>query len=136
MLRRMLMLVVAVVAAVPSAAQSPPPWRGENLQYFPKDISRDRLTQRMREFSFALGVRCQYCHAGGDGVSFDGVSFASEQQLDPERFARIHRSAIVQLDRVAHLRAASHGDMVVVLRSGVTLTLSRTWRAGVERLFR
>jgi tetratricopeptide (TPR) repeat protein len=64
-----------------AAAQTPagpPPF--ENLQYFPKDISRERLTQRMREFSFALNVRCQYCHAGGDGVSFDGVSFASDEK--------------------------------------------------------
>jgi hypothetical protein len=56
------------------------PWKAENLQYFPKDISRQALTQRMREFSFALGVRCQYCHAGGDGVSFDGVSFSSDEK--------------------------------------------------------
>jgi hypothetical protein len=39
---------------------------------FPQDITAEALTQRMREFSFALNVRCQYCHAGGDGVSFDG----------------------------------------------------------------
>jgi two-component system, LytTR family, response regulator len=57
-----------------------------------------------------------------------------EQQLDPERFARIHRSAIVQLDRIAHWRPASHGDAAVVLNNGVILTLSRTWRARVERL--
>ena len=34
----------------------------------------------MREFSFALGVRCQYCHAGGDGVSFEGVRFDSDEK--------------------------------------------------------
>src|SRR5262245_7577559 len=56
------------------------PWKSENLQYFPKDISRQALTQRMREFSFALGVRCQYCHAGGNGVTFDGVSFPSDEK--------------------------------------------------------
>src|SRR3954454_4784689 len=72
MLRCMLVVAFAVAAAAPSRAQSQAPWNGENLQYFPKDISRERLTQRMREFSFALGVRCQYCHAGGDGVSFEG----------------------------------------------------------------
>jgi hypothetical protein len=56
------------------------PWKPENLQYFPKDISRQALTQRMREFSLALGVRCQYCHAGGNGISFDGVSFPSDEK--------------------------------------------------------
>ena len=54
-----------------------------------------------------------------------------EKQLDPDRFARIHRSTIVQIDRIVELHPASHGDMDVVLRSGTTLTLSRTWR---ERL--
>ena len=64
------------------AAQQPDgqPWKGQNLQYFPADITRDALVQRMREFSFALNVRCQYCHAGGDGISFDGVDFASDEK--------------------------------------------------------
>lgn len=60
---------------------------------------------------------------------------AIEKQLDPERFARIHRSAIVQLDRIAELRPASHGDVDVVLRGGARLVLSRTWRERVQRLF-
>jgi len=57
-----------------------------------------------------------------------------EQQLDPERFVRIHRSAIVQLDRIVELRPATHGDVEVMLRNGVSLVLSRTWRDRVERL--
>ena len=55
-----------------------------------------------------------------------------EKQLDPDRFARIHRSTIVQIDRIVELHPASHGDMDVVLRNGATLTLSRTWRERVE----
>ncbi len=55
-----------------------------------------------------------------------------EKQLDPDRFARIHRSTIVQIDRILELHPASHGDMDVVLRNGTTLTLSRTWRERVE----
>jgi DNA-binding LytR/AlgR family response regulator len=57
-----------------------------------------------------------------------------ERQLDPERFARIHRSAIVQLDRIAELHPASHGDVEVVLRGGTRLMLTRTWRERVQRL--
>jgi len=70
-----LMVVLALAAASASAA---PPDKPKNLQYFPKTIERDALIQRMREFSFALGVRCQYCHFGGDGVSFEGVDFGSD----------------------------------------------------------
>jgi len=53
---------------------------------------------------------------------------ALEAQLDPERFARIHRSAIVRIDGVAEIRPTSHGDAEVVLRNGSRLTASRTWR--------
>jgi Photosynthetic reaction centre cytochrome C subunit/Tetratricopeptide repeat len=78
---RTLAVAAALCLTTPIFAQTPQTdWKGENLQYFPKDISRARLTQRMREFSFALNVRCQYCHAGGDGVSFQGVSFASDDK--------------------------------------------------------
>lgn len=76
-----LALLMAFAASLdPAGPVQDPPWRGENLQHFPEDMTRDLLTQRMREFSFALGVRCQYCHAGGDGVSFDGVVFASDEK--------------------------------------------------------
>ena len=61
---------------------------------------------------------------------------ALERQLDPERFARIHRSIIVQTDRIVELYPASHGDMDVVLRNGKTLTLSRTFRERFESLSR
>ena len=64
-----LALVTALVlAAAPARAAGQIPEKFENLQYFPKDIPRDSLVQTMRGFSFALGVRCHYCHAGGDGV--------------------------------------------------------------------
>ncbi len=73
-------LIVVGTAVAASGQAQQPPWRGENLQHFPKDIPRPELMQRMREFSFALDVRCQYCHTGGDGMSFDGVVFASDEK--------------------------------------------------------
>lgn len=69
-----------LLPAVAGAQGTPAPWRGENLQFFPKDIPRPQLIQRMREFSLALDVRCQHCHSGGDGVSFDGVNFAADDK--------------------------------------------------------
>lgn len=41
----------------------------QNLQYFPKDTRRDSLTQIMRGFTMALGVRCEYCHALREGAT-------------------------------------------------------------------
>jgi tetratricopeptide (TPR) repeat protein len=85
-----------------STAQPPqgqPPWKAKNLEIFPKDISREELTQRMREFSLALGVRCQHCHAGGDGISFDGVVFDSDEK-EPKRIARAMLRMVDQINNV------------------------------------
>ena len=50
-----------------------------------------------------------------------------EAKLDPERFARVHRSAIVNLDRVKSLHPLFNGDHVIVLKNGQELSLSRTY---------
>jgi hypothetical protein len=115
MLRCAFVLALAVAATAPPGAQSPPvPWKGENLQYFPKDITRERLTQRMREFSFALGVRCQYCHAGGDGVSFEGVSFASDDK-PAKTTARAMLRMIDELNNVTLAQLPSRAQPRVVV---------------------
>ena len=56
-----------------------------------------------------------------------------EAQIDPERFVRVHRSAIVQIDRVAEIRPESHGDAELRLDGGATVAVSRTWRERVQR---
>lgn len=57
---------------------------------------------------------------------------ALESQLDPRRFARIHRSAIVNLDRVREVRVLPSGDHAVRLAGGAELTLGRAYREGFE----
>ena len=51
-----------------------------------------------------------------------------ERRLDPAHFARIHRSTIVQIDRIEGIIAAWHGDFDVTLRDGTVLRLSRNYR--------
>ena len=55
-----------------------------------------------------------------------------ERELDPDRFVRVHRSSIVQIDRVAELQPDFHGDFTLVLKNGTTLTLSRGYRPKLE----
>lgn len=57
---------------------------------------------------------------------------ALETALNPEQFVRIHRSFIVNLDRVRGFEPYFHGDYVVRLHDGRSLTLSRTFRERVE----
>ena len=52
---------------------------------------------------------------------------ALEQRLDPARFCRIHRSAIVRLDRIRELQPASHGDFLVLMKTGAKLQMSRSY---------
>lgn len=51
-----------------------------------------------------------------------------EQRLDPRRFARIHRSTIVALDRVRELRPLGDGDQELRLQDGTRLVLTRSYR--------
>jgi two-component system LytT family response regulator len=57
-----------------------------------------------------------------------------EEQLDPRRFVRIHRTAIVNADRVKELRLDYANRHVVVLKSGVRLPLSRTRKDTLEKV--
>ena len=59
-----------------------------------------------------------------------------EQRLDPGRFVRVHRSAIVRLDRVREMRSASAGESVLVLRDGTRVPVSRRRREQVAELIR
>jgi two-component system, LytTR family, response regulator len=56
-----------------------------------------------------------------------------EGRLDPARFVRIHRSTIVNVDRIAALQPASHGEHDVVLQSGRRVRCSRTYAAPLVR---
>ncbi len=51
-----------------------------------------------------------------------------EQRLDPAKFARIHRSYLVNIDFIAEVQPASHGDCIAVLKNGVKLAVSRRYR--------
>ena len=53
---------------------------------------------------------------------------ALEQRLDPDRFRRISRSAVVNLDRVREVQPWFHGDAIVILETGARVTLSRRYR--------
>jgi two-component system LytT family response regulator len=55
-----------------------------------------------------------------------------EQELDPEMFCRIHRSAIVNLERVRGLKLGQDGEYEVLLETGAQLRLSRRYRKQLQ----
>jgi two-component system LytT family response regulator len=59
-----------------------------------------------------------------------------EGKMPPARFMRIHRSTIVNLDRVKELKAGINGEYLVLMQDGQALTLSRGYRSQLQRLLR
>jgi two-component system LytT family response regulator len=55
-------------------------------------------------------------------------------QLDPRKFPRIHRSRLVNIDRIQELQPWSHRDYRIILRNGTQLTLSRSYREQLYQL--
>jgi two-component system LytT family response regulator len=71
-------------------------------------------------------------HVGGEAHLFRETMSALEAQLDPDRFYRIHRSHIVNIERVKELQPWFNGEYVVFLKSGARLTLSRGYREKLQ----
>jgi len=59
-----------------------------------------------------------------------------EERLDPNRFLRVHRSAMVNIDSIQRLEPWFHGEYSVVLRDGTKLTSSRTYSERLRTLIR
>jgi two-component system LytT family response regulator len=55
-------------------------------------------------------------------------------KLDPARFLRVHRSVIVNVERIARLQAHAHGEYVIVLRDGTRLSSSRAYNNQIRSL--
>jgi len=80
-MRRLLFLLVAVSAPALLAAQGKfPPDSLVNTQVFPHATPVMQVMGTMRNFTGALGVRCQFCHVGEEGAPLDKFDFASDQK--------------------------------------------------------
>jgi two-component system LytT family response regulator len=73
-----------------------------------------------------------YLHVGGKSHLLRETMNALEKQLDPRKFQRVHRSTIVNLDRIKELQPHAHGDYTVILHDGTPLKLSRGYRPKLE----
>jgi two-component system LytT family response regulator len=59
-----------------------------------------------------------------------------EERLDPAQFVRVHRSAIVAIDRIKSIEAREHGDYTVTMASGARLESSRGYSDRIRALIR
>jgi two-component system, LytTR family, response regulator len=74
-------------------------------------------------------------HSGKESHLLRETISALESQLDPKKFMRVHRSTIVNLDRVKELQSWFHGDYRIIMRNGKELMLSRSYRDRLNGLF-
>lgn len=101
-------------------------------------------TTQTERFAIRIGARIHYVaaeeiewieadgdyaalHVRGERHLLRETLHAMSKRLDPTRFLRVHRSAIVRVDQVAELQPRSNRDAVVRLKGGATLRASRTY---------
>jgi two-component system LytT family response regulator len=73
-------------------------------------------------------------HRGKDTHLLRETMAAIEAKLDPARFMRIHRQAIVNVERIRDLRPWFTGEYIVRMQSGRELTLTRSYRDNLRLL--
>lgn len=71
-------------------------------------------------------------HASHETHVLRGTMQQLERRLNPQKFARIHRSTIVNLDRVKEMRPHVNGEYFLMLDSGHELKLSRSYRDKIK----
>jgi len=121
----------------------------ERLLALLKDVKTEpkylrRLTVKSRGRTIFLTVDdIDYIEAEGNYLSLQvgkeshlirSAMHQFEQKLDPEKFARIHRSTIINLDRVKEMHPMFNGDQLVIMKNGKELTLSRNYRDRLKDL--
>jgi two-component system, LytTR family, response regulator len=91
------------------------------------------LKPREIEFIEAAGNYLQV-HVGEKQFTVRETMSSLETRLDNQRFVRIHRSTLINLDYIKELEATFHGEYVITLRSGQRVTLSRTYRSKLDQI--
>jgi two-component system, LytTR family, response regulator len=116
----------------------------EELNARERGRGRDRLVVRTPERAFFL--RCEtvdwveaagkfvHLHVGRSVHALRESMAELEQELDPVRFLRISRSAIVNIDRIQEVQPWFQGDYVLILADGTRLTSTRGYRENMRRL--
>jgi len=78
-----------VLGAMPLLAQNTfPPASFKNLQVLPKDATAGVVVGTMKGFANNLGVRCQFCHVGKEGMPLEQFDFVSDE-VAQKKTARI-----------------------------------------------
>jgi len=132
----------SAVAPVASSAPAPAPAGGPASE----TITRDRILLKAGgEIYFLKAEEIDWIEAEGDYMKFHAGGRVHllretmgnlEERLDAKRFIRIHRSTIVNIDRVKKLSPSFAGEYAVILHDGTKLRLSRGYHERLQELMR
>jgi len=73
-------------------------------------------------------------HTAGEAHLLRETMNALEERLPVDRFMRVSRSAMVNIEQIKELHPMFHGEYVIILRSGAKVTLTRTYRDKLQQL--
>ena len=115
-----------------------------HLESRARERGLERLVVRTQERAFFLKTetidwieaagKYVHLHVGKTTHPIRGSMASLEQELDPARFVRISRSAIVNIDRIQEIQPWFQGDHVVILQDRTRLTSTRGYRENLQRL--
>jgi two-component system LytT family response regulator len=71
-------------------------------------------------------------HAGSKSYEYRATVGQLEQRLNPQNFIRVHRSAIVNTDRIQDLQPRTHGDYTILMKTGAEVMMSRAYKSQLE----
>ncbi len=72
-------------------------------------------------------------HVAGKELLYRAALNDLAEKLDPRRFVRVHRSALVNIESILQLEPISHGEFEAVLKNGARTRVSRTYRIQLEK---
>ena len=86
---RLILVVIVVALSCPAFAQGTfPPSSFKNLQVLPADSNARVVVGTMKNFATNLGVRCQFCHVGKEGLPLEQFDFVSDE-IPQKKTARV-----------------------------------------------
>jgi len=88
-MKTVVVIATILLGSAPSFAQNTfPPASFKNLQVLPKDSPARVVIGTMKGFANGLGVRCQFCHVGKEGLPLEEFDFVSDE-IAQKKTARI-----------------------------------------------
>ena len=126
-------------AAIPQAAQAPHEGGGNE-----PPIGRLVVRKHNREFILDAGEidriesdgNYVVVHAGGQSYRLRDSLDSVNRRLGEQRFARVHRTHVVNIDRIREIQPWDNGDYRILLKDGSFLNFSRRYRSRLSHLFR